>query len=223
MLGDFVLGKPIGKGGFGTVYRCSQPVLGREAVVKVLHQRMLQHEVALERFKREARLASRLDHPFAAHVYAAGVESKDGLVWIAMELVKGTTLSRWLRTHGPMPLEQLVPFFERVAEVVQAAHERGIVHRDIKPSNIMVMERAGRLLPKMLDDTPPPAALPQPLLPARDGQTLTRTGDTAASTIPDRMMATEPGTSVPDATPSPPGVVAALTRTNATLGSPPYM
>src|SRR6476646_3450956 len=151
VLGDFVLRERIGEGGFGAVYRCEQPLLGREAVVKVLHRSLRSSEIVLQRFMREARLASRLDHPYAAHIYAFGVEKEDGLCWIAMELVQGTTLDRWLRDRGPLPIEHLVPFLERVAEVVQTAHERGIVHRDLKPSNIMVIERAGRLLPKLLD------------------------------------------------------------------------
>src|SRR5512144_824258 len=150
-LGEFVLRERIGEGGFGAVYRCEQPLLGRQAVVKVLHQRLRRNDVALQRFLREAQLASRLDHPYAAHVYAFGVEGKDGLRWIAMELVAGITLKHWLATHGPMPLEQFVPFFECIAQVVQAAHDRGIVHRDLKPSNVMVLESAGRLFPKLLD------------------------------------------------------------------------
>src|SRR5262245_33618775 len=150
-LGEFVLRERIGEGGFGAVYRCEQPLLGREAVVKVLHQRLRRNDVVLQRFMREAQLASRLDHPYAAHVYAFGIEHDDGLFWIALEMVQGTTLNRWCRERGPPPLEQLVPFFERVAEVVQTAHDRGIVHRDLKPSNVMVVERAGRLLPKLLD------------------------------------------------------------------------
>src|SRR2546430_15503157 len=151
VLGEFVLRERIGEGGFGAVYRCEQPLLGREAVIKVLLRGLRHSEVVLQRFMREAQLASRLDHPYAAHVYAFGVDKEDGLCWIAMELVQGTTLDRWLRHRGPLSLDQLVPFFERVAEVVQTAHERGIVHRDLKPSNIMVIERAGRLLPKLLD------------------------------------------------------------------------
>ena len=150
-LGEFVLRERIGEGGFGAVYRCEQPLLGREAVIKVLHTSLRSSEIVLQRFTREAQLASRLDHPYAAHIYAFGVEKDDGLCWIAMELVQGTTLDRWLRERGPLPIAQLVPFFERVAEVVQTAHEGGIVHRDLKPSNIMVIERAGRLLPKLLD------------------------------------------------------------------------
>src|SRR5205085_2171289 len=100
---------------------------------------------------REARLASRLDHPYAAHVYAFGVEKEDRLLWIAMEMVHGTPFDRWLRERGTLALPELVPFFERIAEVVQTGHEHGIVHRDLKPSNVMVIERAGRLLPKLLD------------------------------------------------------------------------
>src|ERR1041384_743479 len=69
MVGEFVLRERIDEGGFGDVYRCEQPLLGREAVVKVLHQRLRRNDVVLQRFMREAQLASRLDHPYAAHVY----------------------------------------------------------------------------------------------------------------------------------------------------------
>src|SRR4029079_6632546 len=132
------------------VYRCEQPVLKRDAVVKVLHTRGRRNNAARERFLREARLASRLEHPYAAHVYSFGAED-DGVLWIAMELVQGITLGEWLKSRGPMPLDQFVPFFECVAQVVQAAHERGIVHRDLKPSHIMVIESGDRLFPKLLD------------------------------------------------------------------------
>jgi eukaryotic-like serine/threonine-protein kinase len=149
-LGEFVLLQQIGAGGYGAVYRCEQPALQRAAVVKVLRLRRRYDDAARERFLREARLASRLDHPYAAHVYSFGAED-DGVLWIAMELVHGVTLGEWLKLRGPMSFPQFVPFFERVAEVVQAAHERGIVHRDLKPSNIMVIEQGGRLFPKLLD------------------------------------------------------------------------
>src|SRR5215471_5933546 len=149
-LGDFVLREPIGEGGCAVVYRCEQPQLRRSAVVKVLHERGQRSDAALDRFRREAQLASQLDHPYAAHVYAFGDED-DGVFWIAMELVPGTALDDWLEARGPMPLAQFVPFFECVADVVHAAHERGIIHRDLKPSNVMVIGRNGRLFPKLLD------------------------------------------------------------------------
>ncbi len=144
-LGEFVLREPIGEGGHGVVWRAEQRHLQREVVVKVLRAR----GDGLRLPQREALLGVRIDHPYAAHVYGAGVEP-DGLVWIAMERVQGRDLSAWLQ-EGPMPLAQFVPLFERICEVVQAAHERGLVHRDLKPANVMVLERSGQLLPKLLD------------------------------------------------------------------------
>src|SRR5688572_16996745 len=90
-LGEFVLRERIGQGGFGVVYRAEQPLLDREAVVKILHARLLASPAGTQRFLREARLASRLDHPYAAHIYASGAEP-DGTHWIAMEMVRGTPL-----------------------------------------------------------------------------------------------------------------------------------
>src|SRR5690349_16084585 len=217
-LGEFVLRERIGEGGFGAVYRCDQPLLGREAVVKVLHGGLRKSEVMQQRFTREAQVASRLDHPYAAHIYAFGAEN-DGLFWIAMELIEGVTLSGWLAERGRLSLEQLVALFDCIAEVVATAHERGIVHRDLKPSNIMIIERAGRLLPKLLDfgvaklvdeallgPTPTPRPMPAvrvPDVPIGAGETLS-----VDYTQPDKL-----------ATPS----SDQLTRTGATLGSPAYM
>ena len=148
--GEFVVREPLSSGGFGVVFRAEQPALAREAVIKVLHTRLLGSETVVQRFLREARLASRLDHPYAAHIYAFGAEP-DGVLWIAMELVRGTPLDRLLVLQGPIPLERFVPLLERICEVVHTAHEQGIVHRDLKPANVMVLARAGRLLPKLLD------------------------------------------------------------------------
>src|SRR5437868_11656660 len=139
-LGEFVLRQRIGEGGFGAVYRAEQPLLGREAVIKILHRRLRANDTSIQRFLREARLASRLDHPYAAHVYAFGAEP-DGVVWIAMEFVRGTPLDSWIADKGPLSIDEMVPFFERLAEVVHSVHEHGIVHRDLKPSNVMVTAR----------------------------------------------------------------------------------
>src|ERR1044071_9978658 len=149
-LGDFVLGEVLGEGGAGVVYRAEQRMLARPAVVKVIQRAIAGRRDISERFVREARLASRFDHPYAAHVYAFGIEP-DGLMWIAMEFVDGRPLSQLIQQSGPLALDRFVPLFERVCEVVQSAHDQGIVHRDIKPSNVMVIERAGRLMPKLLD------------------------------------------------------------------------
>ncbi|HWO21211.1 MAG TPA: serine/threonine-protein kinase, partial [Kofleriaceae bacterium] len=148
-LGGFLVREPLRVGGRSVVYRCEQRELGRDAVVKVLLSRPGDYGGG-ERFEREVRLASQFEHPFSAHVYAFGVED-DGVRWIAMEFVRGITLGAYLDARGPMPLAEFVPFFERIAEVVHAAHERGIVHRDLKPSNVMVIESGGQLFPKLLD------------------------------------------------------------------------
>ena len=224
-LGEFVLRERIGEGGFGAVYCCEQPLLGREVVVKVLHRKLRRRHVIVQRFLREAQLASRLDHPYAAHIYAFGIEEQDRLLWIAMERVHGVTLAAWLAAHGPMPLGQLVALFERIAAVVQTAHERGIVHRDLKPANVMVIERAGELLPKLLDfgvaklldgAAPPDAlpAIPYPPLPPADE--LSESSPSGA--------ARPPGTSTVTAPPTPPqGDPGRLTQANQTVGSPQYM
>lgn len=149
-LGEFIIRQKLGEGGFGAVYRAYQPPLAREAVVKILHQKHHSDPEVIERFTREARLASRLEHPYTAHIYAFGAEP-DGLLWIAMELVRGITLDQLLKQQGPLRLDTFTPLLERICEVVDSAHEADIVHRDLKPANVCVISRAGRLLPKLLD------------------------------------------------------------------------
>jgi len=149
-LGEFVVGERLGGGGFADVYHAHQPSLGRDAVVKILRTGAGATPEKVEEFEREARLASQLDHPYAAHVYAFGAEP-DGLLWIAMELVRGIALRELVRSQGPIALGRFVPLFEKLCEVVHTAHQEGLIHRDIKPANVMVITRAGRLLPKLLD------------------------------------------------------------------------
>src|SRR2546423_11001644 len=206
-LGEFVLRERIGEGGFGAVYRAIQPALDREAVIKVLHARLHASRSATERFLREAKLASKLDHPYAAHIYAFGAEP-DGELWIAMELVRGTPLDQILKIQGPLPLERFVPLLDRICEVVHTAHEQGIVHRDIKPANVMVLSRAGRLLPKLLDFGIAKAlGSSAPGLPVSD-------------TVPvDGAVATAGTLEMPASTPA----TGELTQRGAIMGSPHYM
>jgi WD40 repeat protein/serine/threonine protein kinase len=217
MLGGFVLRERIDGGGFATVYRCEQLWLGREVVVKVLRQELTEREQ--ERFRREAELASRLDHPYAAHVYAFGVEEKEGLSWIAMELVRGVPLSHWLKRHGAMSLEQLVPLFERIAEVVEAAHERGIVHRDLKPSNVMVVERDGSRFPKLLD-----LGIAKICHDASARSTMESGPDgSVTGTLTARLRTMRPRPPRTHAESGSQGMAERLTPSNILLGSPPYM
>jgi hypothetical protein len=119
-------------------------------VIKVLREGARAAAHHIERFLREVKLASRLDHPYAAHIYGFGAEP-DQLIWIAMEHVRGITLDRLVAERGRMPPAVFAPLFGRLCEVVHSAHELGIVHRDIKGNNVMVIERSGQLLPKLLD------------------------------------------------------------------------
>jgi serine/threonine-protein kinase len=221
-IGNYIVLERIGEGGFAKVYCGEQPTLGRKVVVKVLHERLRVRDVLLQRFLREAQLAARLDHPYAAHIYAADGE-EDGLVWIAMEYVHGITLKQWLRDHGPMPLEQFVPFFEGVAEVVQNTHEHGIVHRDLKPSNIMVVERGGRMVPKLLDFGVA-MLLADEKLPGSTPQTIQRLRKLVSEKVPEEVLKQfrEGAPSTVTGKTPPPGS-GRLTPDDATIGTPGYM
>jgi serine/threonine protein kinase len=214
-LGEFLVRERIGVGGHGVVYRCEQRELGRDAVVKVLRSRP-GNSAGPERFVREARLASQLEHPFSAHVYAFGAED-DGVLWIAMERVRGVTLGAYLKTRGPMPLAEFVPFFECMAEVVHAAHGRGIVHRDLKPSNVMVIESGGRLLPKLLDFGI--AKLSSAARGSDEEADADEGPDRAALTTARLRLAPPPYRTL---TGSDPGTIR-ITPSGAMLGSMPYM
>ncbi|HMG57960.1 MAG TPA: serine/threonine-protein kinase, partial [Kofleriaceae bacterium] len=220
-LGEFVLLEKIGQGGFGSVYRAEQPLLKRHVVVKVLRKA---DDTAEQRFLQEAQLASRFDHPFAAHIYAFGVDEDEDLLWIAMELVQGITLAAWLEQHGPMPFEQFVPFFECVADAVHAAHECGIVHRDLKPSNVMVIERGSRLLPKLLDfgiakTLTPDAPFAERPRPERAHDDAERAPEATATA---RIRPTAPAERQ-TLTSSSRGRKHRITRTGVAFGSRPYM
>ncbi|HEY6039793.1 MAG TPA: serine/threonine-protein kinase, partial [Kofleriaceae bacterium] len=179
-LGKLTILEKLGKGGSGEVFRAEQVQLGRSTVVKVLRNEVAATPNRVERFLREAKLASRLDHPYAAHIYSFGAEP-DGLLWIAMEHVRGITLDELVVKRGAMPAALFGPLFVRLCEVVHTAHDLGIIHRDIKGSNVMVIERAGQLLPKLLDFGIAKTAEGTETSPGVDGDELTGHGVTLGS------------------------------------------
>lgn len=146
--GRFRVIRPIGSGGMGEVYLGEQVSLGRKVAIKVLHHDLHLQPGMTERFKREARLLSAVEHPAVVRIIDFG-ESGDSAC-LVMELVEGESLFELLR-NGPLPLARALTVLHQLAEGLAAIHDKGIIHRDIKPENVFLTRTARGEQARLLD------------------------------------------------------------------------
>lgn len=160
-LGPYEIVSPLGAGGMGEVYRARDPRLGRDVAIKILPKEMSADPVRKQRFEREAKTISGLNHPNICTLHDVG--SQDGVDYLVMECVEGETLAKRLQ-RGALPLEQVLKYGAQIADGLDKAHRAGIVHRDLKPGNIMLTATGAKLLD---------FGLAKPVAPLGSGLTLT--------------------------------------------------
>jgi eukaryotic-like serine/threonine-protein kinase len=141
--GPYEIQSLLGAGGMGEVYRARDTRLDRTVAIKVLPAHLSENAEFKQRFEREARAISSLNHPHICHLYDVG--SQDGTNFLVMEFLDGETLAERLR-RGAMPVQELLKTGMEIAEALELAHRTGIVHRDLKPGNIMLTKAGAKLM-----------------------------------------------------------------------------
>jgi serine/threonine-protein kinase len=136
--GKFGVEARLGAGAMGVVYRAKQIALDRTVAIKVLHRELASDAEFAERFWREAKAASRLDHPNSIRVFDFGQEP-DGLLYLAMEYLEGTDLFEWLTQRGRLSPVTIVDILSQILAALAVAHDMAVVHRDLKPENVMIV------------------------------------------------------------------------------------
>src|SRR6476661_2048657 len=142
-LGPYEIQSPLGAGGMGEVYRAKDTRLERTVAIKILPAAISADPAAKQRFEREAKTISGLNHPNICILHDVG--SQDGVDYLVMECIEGETLAKRLN-RGCLPLEQVLKYGAQIADALDKAHRSGVVHRDLKPGNIMVTPTGAKLL-----------------------------------------------------------------------------
>src|SRR5580704_19144518 len=142
-LGPYEIQSPIGAGGMGEVYRARDARLGRDVAIKVLAQHLSSNPELKERFEREARAISSLNHPRICILHDVG--HQDGIDFLVMEYLEGETLAQRLK-KGPLPLKETLKIGIEICEALDKAHRAGIIHRDLKPGNVMLTRNGAKLM-----------------------------------------------------------------------------
>src|SRR6516164_7508704 len=169
-LGPYEILSALGAGGMGEVYRARDTRLERTVAIKILPAHLSADPVRKQRFEREAKTISSLNHPHICVLYDVG--HQEGIDYLVMECVEGETLAKRLE-KGPLPLEQVLKYGAQIAEALDKAHHSGVVHRDLKPGNIMLAATGAKLLD---------FGLAKPVGPLASGMTLTADVPGAAMT-----------------------------------------
>jgi eukaryotic-like serine/threonine-protein kinase len=154
-LGPYEILAPLGAGGMGEVYRARDTRLDRTVAVKILPSHLSSNPEAKQRFEREARAISSLNHPHICTLHDVG--NQDGTDYLVMELLEGETLADRLR-KGPLPLQQVLKYGIEIGAGLEKAHRSGVVHRDLKPGNIMLTKSGAKLTDFGLAKATPPIA-----------------------------------------------------------------
>jgi serine/threonine protein kinase len=152
-LGPYEIVSLIGAGGMGEVYRARDTRLDRTVAIKVLPQHLAAQQELRDRFEREARAVSGLNHPHICTLYDIG--KQDGVDFIVMEYLEGETLAERLK-KGALPLEQAIKIAIEISDALDKAHRKGVTHRDLKPGNIMLTKAGAKLLDFGLAKLKPP-------------------------------------------------------------------
>ncbi len=137
-IGQYQIIELLGEGGMGTVYRARDILLDREVAVKMLHQHLRGDHVFLSRFKNEALLSAKINHPNVTTLFQ--FLEADGRQYLIMEYVSGRNLEKIIKSFGSLSVKSVVPILIQLVEGLKNAHQKGIIHRDIKPGNIMVSD-----------------------------------------------------------------------------------